>query len=142
MKTFTAKQGQIERKWYLIDAEGKVLGRIATEIAQILRGKNKPSFTPHLDCGDFVVVINTDKVALTGKKESDKIYYSHSGYIGHLRETAAKDIRVEKPTKMIFDAVKGMIPDNKLREYCMRKLHLYAGADHPHAGQAPVELKL
>ncbi len=142
MKTFVAKQGEIERKWYLVNADGKVLGRIATKIAQILRGKTKPTFTPHLDCGDYVVVINAEKVKLTGKKEAQKIYRSHSGYLGNIRLTLAKDIKAKDPTRLIEEAVCGMIPDNKLREFVMRKLKVYAGATHAHTAQNPTEITL
>lgn len=142
MKTYLAKKGDIERKWYIVDANNKVLGRIATGIAMVLRGKNKPTFTPHLDCGDYVVVINADKVKLTGDKESGKKYFSHSGYIGHLKVRTAKEMRAHKPTKLLYDAVRGMIPHNKLREHVMDKLKLYEGETHPHTAQQPETLNV
>ncbi|QQR83359.1 50S ribosomal protein L13 [Candidatus Peregrinibacteria bacterium] len=136
-KTFTPKiQAKDDKKWFLIDAEGKVLGRLATEIANILRGKNKPSFTPHLDMGDYVVVINADKVVLTGKKEDQKEYIHHTGYLGHLRRRTASTIRERNPIRLITEAVSGMLPKNRLRPIYMKKFKAYAGSEHPHAGQA------
>ncbi len=142
MKTYVAKQSEITRKWYIVDAKDKVLGRLATELAKVLRGKNKPTFTPHLDCGDYVIVVNADKVKLTGNKEEAKKYYSHSGYPGALKEKTAAKMREEKPTKILFEAVKGMVPRNKLRNHVMDKLKLYVGDEHPHTAQQPEELKL
>jgi len=142
MKTYVAKQSEITRKWYIVDAKDKVLGRLATELAQVLRGKNKPTFTPHLDCGDYVIVVNADKVKLTGNKEQGKKYYSHSGYLGSLKEKTAAKVREDDPTKILFNAVRGMIPRNKLRNHVMDKLKLYVGDEHPHTAQQPEELKL
>ena len=125
MKTYLAKQSEIERAWYIVDAKDKVLGRLATKIANVLRGKNKTTFTPNLDCGDYVVVVNADQIKLTGNKENDKKYYSHSGYLGHLTVRSTKEIRAKKPTKLLYDAVRGMIPRNKLREHLKEKPKLY-----------------
>lgn len=141
MKTYVAKQADIKHKWYIVDAKDKVLGRLAVEIAKVLRGKNKPTFTPHLDCGDYVVVINADKIKLTGNKGFGKKYYSHSGYMGSLKEMTAEEVLEKKPTKVLFDAVKGMIPRNKLRDRIMDKLKLYTDEEHPHTAQQPKELK-
>ena len=142
MKTYVAKQSEIIRKWYVVDAEDKVLGRLAVELAKILRGKHKPTFTPHLDCGDYVIVINADKIKLTGNKEEGKKYYSHSGYVGALKTKTAATVRKEKPTKILHDAVRGMIPRNKLRDHVMDKLKLFVGDTHTHEAQQPEELKL
>lgn len=142
MKTFLAKQGEIERKWYIVDAKNKVLGRLATAVAIILRGKNKPIFTPHIDCGDYVIIINADQIKLTGSKETGKKYYSHSGYLGHLRTKTAREIRAQKPTKLLYQAVRGMVPHNKLREHVMDKLKLYEGESHPHVAQLPEQLNI
>ena len=140
--TKMAKSQEIERKWYVVDAEGKVLGRIATEIANILRGKNKPLFTPHVDCGDFVIVINADKIVLTGKKLDQKIYKTHSGYMGGLKETKYRHFIEEKPELVIYKAVKGMIPHNTLGSAVLKKLKVYAGPEHPHAAQQPEALEI
>ena len=137
MKTFMPKSGEVERGWQVVDAEGKVLGRLATEIADILRGKNKPSFTPHMDTGDFVVVVNAGKVRLTGKKMTDKIYYRHSGYPGGLKSITAEKLLEKKPERLLVEAVKGMLPKNKLQSVFMQKLKVYSGAEHPHAAQQP-----
>lgn len=135
-KTFTPKiQSKDDKSWYLIDASGKTLGRLATEIAVILRGKNKPTFTPHLDMGDYVVVINAEKIQLTGNKEDQKEYIHHTGYLGHLRRKPIKKVREENPTRILNEAVAGMIPRNKLKKFVLRKLKVYAGSEHPHAGQ-------
>ncbi|MFO8165928.1 MAG: 50S ribosomal protein L13 [Thermodesulfobacteriota bacterium] len=142
MKTFVAKEHEIERKWYLIDAKEKVLGRMATEIATILRGKNKPIFTPHLDAGDYVVVINADKVILTGDKIEKKTYYHHSGYVGGLKKTTAKEMLEKKPENLIEFAVKGMLPKNSLGRRQLKKLKIYAGQDYPHQAQQPEKLEL
>lgn len=131
-----------DRKWYVIDAEGKVLGRLATRIADILRGKNKATFTPHVDMGDHVVVINADKIAVTGRKEESKYYYQHSGHPGNLRLTTMKQLLQKKPTKVLSEAVYGMLPKNKLRDHFMSKLHLYVGAEHQHAAQNPQPLEI
>lgn len=142
MKTFHPKLEDLKknRQWILVDAAGRVLGDVAVEIAVILRGKNKPTWHPSVDCGDNVVVINAEKVVLTGNKENDKIYYRHTGYIGHLKQTTAKKMRAEKPTRIIELAVAGMIPRNRLKKHVLSKLHVYAGEEHPHAGQNPQPL--
>ncbi|MDI6764120.1 MAG: 50S ribosomal protein L13 [Thermodesulfobacteriota bacterium] len=142
MKTYQAKKEEVEHQWYLVDAEGKVLGRLATELAKILRGKNKPIYTPHVDTGDFVIVVNAGKVALTGKKMKDKIYYHHTGYPGGIREMTAEKLLAKKPTEMIRIAVKGMLPKNSLGRQMIQKLKIYAGAKHPHEAQKPVPLQL
>ena len=142
-KTFTPKApAKAERKWFVVDATDKVVGRLATEIASTLRGKNKPSYTPHLDMGDYVVVINADKVRLTGNKESQKEYIHHTGYLGHLKRKPYAKVMAENPTRILTEAVNGMIPKNRLRKFIMAKLHVYAGDQHPHAGQNPVTLNL
>ncbi len=140
MKTTIAKAEQIERKWYIVDAKDKVLGRMCTTIADKLRGKDKPIFSPHMDCGDFVIVINADKIKLTGNKLKDKKYSRHSGYPGGYREQSAEDLLSKKPTKVVELAVKGMLPKNKLRDKFMSKLKLYAGEEHPHEAQNPEPL--
>jgi large subunit ribosomal protein L13 len=142
MKTYQAKKEEVEHQWYLVDAEGKVLGRLATELAKILRGKNKPIYTPHVDTGDFVIVVNAGKVALTGKKMKDKIYYHHTGYPGGIREMSAEKLLAKKPTEMIRIAVKGMLPKNSLGRQMIQKLKIYAGAKHPHEAQKPVPLQI
>ena len=142
MKTFVAKEHEIEKKWYLIDAKEKVLGRLASEIASILRGKNKPIFTPHMDAGDYVVVINADKVILTGGKMEKKMYYHHSGYVGGLKKTTAKEMLVKKPENLIKFAVKGMLPKNSLGRRQLTKLKIYAGQDYPHQAQQPEKLEI
>jgi len=142
MKTYQAKKEEVEHQWYLVDAEGKVLGRLASELAKILRGKNKPIYTPHVDTGDFVIVVNAGKVALTGKKMKDKIYYHHTGYPGGIREMSAEKLLAKKPTEMIRIAVKGMLPKNSLGRQMIQKLKIYAGAKHPHEAQKPVPLQL
>jgi len=142
MKTYQAKKEEVEHQWYLVDAEGRVLGRLATELAKILRGKNKPIYTPHVDTGDFVIVVNAGKVALTGKKMKDKIYYHHTGYPGGIREMSAEKLLAKKPTEMIRIAVKGMLPKNSLGRQMIQKLKIYAGAKHPHEAQKPVPLQL
>jgi large subunit ribosomal protein L13 len=125
-----------------VNAEGKVLGRLATELAKILRGKNKPAFTPHVDTGDFVIVVNTGKVVLTGKKMKDKIYYHHTGYPGGIKEISAEKLLAKKPTEMLKIAVKGMLPKNSLGRQMLQKLKIYAGPDHPHEAQKPVPLEI
>ena len=137
MKTYSAKPLEVERKWYLIDAEGEILGRLATRIANILRGKNKPEYTPNVDTGDFVIVINADKIQVTGKKETDKIYYHHTMYPGGLKAISFKDLMEKDPTKAIEKAVKGMLPHNTLGAQQFTKLKVYAGSEHPHAAQKP-----
>ena len=142
MKTYTLKKADIERNWYVVDADGKVLGRQASEVAKILRGKNKPNFTPHMDGGDFVIVINADKVKLTGNKNKNKMYYRHSGYPGGITSISAEDLLVKKPEALIRLAVKGMIPKNPLGRQTLKKLKVYAGDKHPHEAQQPKELSL
>ena len=137
MKTFVAKEHEVDKKWYLIDANEKVLGRIATQIAMRLRGKHKPIFTPHADTGDFVVVVNAEKLKLTGRKWDDKFYYRHSGYMGGLKEISAKKLLEKKPEDLLRFAVKGMLPKNSLGRRQLKKLKIYAGPDHPHQAQQP-----
>ncbi|MBI4965662.1 MAG: 50S ribosomal protein L13 [Desulfomonile tiedjei] len=137
MKTWTPKQGEVERKWFVIDAKDKVLGRLAVESARILRGKHKPQFAPHMDTGDFVIIINASKVRLTGKKLQQKVYYRHSGYPGGLKETKAITLLNEKPDRMLRLAVRGMLPKNSLGRAQLTKLKVYAGETHPHAAQKP-----
>jgi large subunit ribosomal protein L13 len=141
-KTWNAKPGEVERNWYLVDAEGKTLGRLATQIADMLRGKTKPEYTPHVDTGDFVVVVNAEKIAVTGNKLEDKLYYRHSGYPGGLRSRPLKDQLERRPTEVIRKAVKGMMPRNRLSRAQIKKLKIYAGPEHPHEAQAPKELEL
>ncbi|MFM1654494.1 50S ribosomal protein L13 [Brevibacillus sp. B_LB10_24] len=135
--TYMAKPLEVERKWYIVDAEGQTLGRIASEVASILRGKFKPEFTPHVDTGDFVVVINADKIKLTGKKLTDKNYYTHSLYPGGLKTTTAGEMLKKRPDRMFELAVKGMLPKNRLGRQMLGKLKVYAGTEHPHAAQKP-----
>ncbi|CAM5779030.1 MULTISPECIES: 50S ribosomal protein L13 [Brevibacillus] len=135
--TYMAKPLEVERKWYIVDAEGQTLGRLASEVASILRGKLKPEFTPHVDAGDFVIVINADKVKLSGNKLQDKKYYSHSLYPGGLKVTSAGEMLKNKPARMFEIAVKGMLPKNSLGRQMFSKLKVYAGTDHPHAAQKP-----
>jgi len=142
MKTFVAKEHEIEKKWYLIDAKEKVLGRLASEIASILRGKNKPIFTPHMDAGDYIIVINAGKVILTGGKMEKKMYYHHSGYVGGLKKTTAKEMLLKKPENLIKFAVKGMLPKNSLGRRQLTKLKIYAGQDYPHQAQQPEKLEI
>jgi len=142
MKTYQAKKEELDRKWYLVNAEGKVLGRLSTELVKVLKGKNKPTYTPHMDTGDFVVVVNAGKVTLTGKKMKDKIYYHHTGYPGGIKEMNAEKLLAKKPTEMIRMAVKGMLPKNSLGRQMLRKLKIYAGPNHPHDAQKPVPLEL
>lgn len=139
MKSFIAKPAEVERKWYVIDAEDKTLGKIAAEVASILRGKKKPIYTPHVDTGDYVIVINAEKVRVTGKKEEQKIYKSHSGYPGGLKETTLRELRAKKPEEIIRHAVKGMMPKGKLGRQMFKKLKVYAGPEHPHTAQNPEE---
>ncbi|RLC24636.1 MAG: 50S ribosomal protein L13 [Deltaproteobacteria bacterium] len=142
MKTFIAREHEVEKKWYLVDARDRVLGRLATQIAMRLRGKHKPIFTPHADTGDFVIVVNADKVKLTGKKWTDKIYYRHTGYMGGLKEISAKKLLEKKPTDILRFAVKGMLPKNSLGRRQLRKLKIYAGPEHPHQAQQPETLEI
>jgi large subunit ribosomal protein L13 len=142
MKTWNAKPGEIERQWQLVDAEGQTLGRLATRIADTLRGKDKPQYTPHVDTGDYVVVVNAEKVAVTGKKLDDKLYHRHSGYPGGLRSRTLREQLERQPEEVIRKAVKGMLPRNRLGRAQLRKLKIYAGPEHPHTAQAPKELKI
>ena len=142
MKTFVAKEHEIEKKWHLIDANDKVLGRLATEIANLLRGKNKPIFTPHMDSGDYVVVVNADKVVLTGGKLEKKMYYRHSGYVGGLRKATAKEMLQKRPENLIRFAVKGMLPKTSLGRRQLTKLKIFAGPDHPHQAQKLENLEI
>ncbi|NLL77464.1 MAG: 50S ribosomal protein L13 [Clostridiales bacterium] len=137
MKTFMASPATIERKWYVVDATDMTLGRLASEVAKVLRGKNKPIFTPHIDTGDYVVVINAEKIKVTGKKLDQKIYYHHSDYVGGMKETTLKEMLAKKPEKVVELAVKGMLPKGPLGRDMYRKLHVYAGAEHNHAAQKP-----
>jgi len=142
MKTYHTPVKEIERKWYVVDAEGKVLGRLASEIATRLRGKHKPNFSSHMDVGDFIVVVNAEKVKLTGNKLADKMYYHHSGYIGGLREQTAKEVLEKKPEELLKSAVKGMLSKSNLGRQQFKKLKVYAGSDHPHAAQQPEQLDI
>ncbi len=142
MKSFMASPATIERKWYVVDATGHTLGRLTSEIASILRGKNKPTFTPHIDTGDYVIVVNADKIKVTGKKLEQKIYYNHSDYPGGMRETVLAEMLAKKPTEVILLAVKGMLPKGPLGRSMITKLHVYAGAEHPHAAQKPEVLEI
>ena len=135
-----ANPAKVERKWYVVDATGLTLGRLASEVAKVLRGKNKPIFTPHIDTGDYVIVINAEKVKVTGKKLDQKIYYHHSDYVGGMKETTLKEMLAKKPEKVIELAVKGMLPKGPLGREMYTKLHVYAGAEHPHAAQKPEQL--
>jgi len=141
-KTLSTKPADVERDWYVIDAENMVVGRLASKVASMLRGKHKPSFTPHVDTGDFIVVINADKVRFTGAKETDKKYFRHSGYPGGVTILSPKDVRAKKPTFMVQNAVKGMLPKGPLGRQMITKLKTYAGSEHPHEAQQPKELSL
>ena len=142
MKTYLAPVNEIEKKWYVVDAKDKILGRLATEIASRLRGKHKPTFSPFIDNGDFIIVTNADKVQLTGNKWDDKKYYRHTGYMGGIKEITAKDLLVKHPTDLVTNAVKGMLPKNKIGRAQLKKLKVYAGADHPHKAQQPEALEI
>lgn len=142
MKTYLTPVNEIERNWFVVDAQQKVLGRLASEIAIRLRGKHKPNYSTFQDTGDFVIVVNADKVRLTGKKLDDKVYYNHSGYMGGLRERTAKEILEKKPEELLYLAVKGMLPKNTLGRAQLKKLKVYAGSDHPHEAQKPENLEL
>jgi large subunit ribosomal protein L13 len=137
MRSYMARPLEVERKWYVIDAEGRTLGRLASEIASILRGKNKPQYTPHVDVGDFVVVVNAEKVVVTGRKAEQKVYRRHSGYPGGMKETSYERMMERKPTEILRKAVYGMMPKSRLARQQMRKLKIYAGPEHPHAAQNP-----
>lgn len=141
MKTYQAKKDEIKRNWFLIDAEGKILGRLAADIAARLRGKNKPVYTPHVDTGDFIIVINAEKIGLTGKKLDDKIYYHHTGYPGGIKGISAGKLLQTKPEDLLRFAVKGMLPKNTLGRAMLKKLKIYAGSEHPHSAQLPKEAK-
>ena len=141
MKTYMAKPAEVERKWYVVDATDMVLGRLASQVAMVLRGKNKPTFTPNVDTGDYVIIINADKVRLTGKKLEKKYYRYHTGYIGGLKEVQYKKLMAEKPEFVVYKAVKGMLPKNAMGRTMIKKLHVYAGNEHNHQAQQPVELK-
>lgn len=140
--SYMQKKETVKRDWYIIDAEGVSLGRLATRVADVLRGKHKPTYTPHIDCGDFVIVVNASKVNLTGNKLNDKMYYDHSGYTGGLRERTAKEMKENYSTEMIERAVKGMIPHTRLGRQVIKKLFVYEGVEHPHMAQKPVEMKI
>ena len=140
MKTYLAPVNEIERKWYVVDAEDKILGRLAAEVASRLRGKHKPTFSPFIDNGDFIIVTNAEKIQLTGKKWDDKKYYRHTGYMGGIKETTARELLEKQPTDLVFKAVKGMLPKNKLGRAQLKKLKVYAGSEHPHKAQQPAEL--
>ena len=142
MKTYMAHAETVERKWYVVDAEGQTLGRLAAKVAAVLRGKHKPTFTPNVDTGDFVIVINTDNVVLTGKKLEDKYYRYHTGYIGGLKEVPYKKLMAEKSDLAVYEAVKGMLPKNSLGRAMIKKLRVYKGAEHNHSAQKPETLKL
>ena len=141
MKTYMAKPAEVERKWYVVDATDMVLGRLASQVAMVLRGKNKPTFTPNVDTGDYVIIINADKVRLTGKKLEKKYYRYHTGYIGGLKEVQYKKLMAEKPEFVVYKAVKGMLPKNAIGRTMIKKLHVSAGNEHNHQAQQPVELK-
>jgi large subunit ribosomal protein L13 len=142
VRTFTAKTAEIKRQWYIVDAQGQTLGRLASKIAPILKGKHKPIYTPHLDCGDFVIVINVDKVRVTGNKLDQKIYYRHSQYMGGLKSINLRDQLAQHPDRVLLAAVKGMLPKNRLGRQMIKKLKLYAGEAHPHQAQQPRSLPL
>ena len=142
MKTYSAKPETVKRDWYVVDAAGKTLGRLATEVARRLRGKHKPEYTPHVDTGDYIIVVNADKVAVTGNKETDKMYYHHTGYIGHMKSISLDKLRSKAPQEIIETAVKGMLPKNPLGRAMYRKLKVYAGPEHNHAAQQPKALEL
>jgi large subunit ribosomal protein L13 len=142
MKTWNAKPGAVERRWFVVDAEGQTLGRLATQIAETLRGKNKPQYTPHVDTGDFVVVVNAEKIAVTGQKLDQKMYYRHSGYPGGLRSRTLREQLERRPTEVIRKAVKGMLPRNRLGRAQLLKLKVYAGPEHPHTAQAPEPMEV
>ena len=142
MQTYMANPDKIERKWYVVDADGCTLGRLASGVASVLRGKNKPQFTPHVDTGDYVIIVNADKIKVTGKKLEQKIYYNHSDYVGGMRETTLKEMLAKHPERVIEYAVKGMLPKGPLGRQMIKKLHVYAGAEHNHAAQQPKALEI
>lgn len=142
MKSYMASPSTIERKWYVVDATGHTLGRLSSEIASILRGKNKPTYTPHVDTGDYVIVVNAEKIKVTGKKMEQKIYYNHSEYVGGMKETTLAELMAKKPEDVITLAVKGMLPKGPLGRTMIKKLHVYAGPDHEHAAQKPEVLEI
>lgn len=141
MKTYMPNPSQVERKWYVVDAEGQTLGRLASEVAKVLRGKNKAIYTPHADCGDYVIVVNAEKIKVTGKKLEQKVYYRHSDYVGGMKETTLKEMLNKHPERVIEYAVKGMLPKGPLGRSMIKKLHVYAGPEHAQQAQKPVELK-
>ena len=142
MKSFMASPSTVERKWYVVDAEGKTLGRLASEVANVLRGKNKPTYTPHIDTGDYVIVVNAEKIQVTGKKLDQKIYYHHSDYVGGMKEATLREMMQKKPEFVITHAVKGMLPKGSLGRQMLKKLHVYAGPEHNHAAQKPETLDI
>ena len=142
MKTFMANPAKIDRKWYVVDAEGQTLGRLASEIAKVLRGKNKPTFTPHIDTGDYIVVVNADKIKVTGKKMDQKVYYHHSDYVGGMKEQTLKEKMAKKPEDVIYLAVKGMLPKGPLGRQMIKKLYVYAGPEHKQQAQKPEVLEI
>ena len=141
-QTFMANESTIERKWFVVDAAGKTLGRLSTEVATILRGKHKPTFTPHVDSGDYVIVINASEIVLTGKKDSQKIYYRHSGHVGEIKAVSAGELREKNPMRLLETSIKGMLPKNPLGRKQGKKLFVYGGAEHPHVAQQPVNYEL
>ena len=141
MSTFMAKPSEVERKWYVVDATGKSLGRLAVQVADLLRGKNKPTFTPHVDCGDFVIVTNVEKMVLTGKKAEQKFHYHHTGYIGHMKSVRYDELMRTKPEMALQLAVKGMIPDTTIGRKALTRLHAYQGSEHKHQAQPPIALE-
>ena len=142
MKTFSAKPAEVNRDWFVVDATGKSLGRLSTEVARRLRGKHKPEYTPHVDTGDYIVVINAEKVRLSGNKETDKVYYHHTGYIGNMKSATAGQVRASHPERLIETAVKGMLPKNPLGRAMFKKLKVYAGSEHRHTAQQPQALEI
>ncbi len=140
--TYMAKASEVERKWLVVDAAGQTLGRLASEVATILRGKHKPIYTPHVDTGDNVIIVNAEQIELTGKKLTDKVYYRHTGYVGGIKERTALEMRTDRPEKMLELAIKGMLPKNKLGRQMFKKLHVYRGAEHPHQAQQPETYEL
>ncbi len=142
MSTYMPKAGDITRKWYIIDAEGQTLGKVATKAADLLRGKHKPTFVPHMDCGDHVIIINADKIVLTGKKLEQKMYYHHTGYIGNMKQVKYKTLLEKKPEFVMTKAVKGMIPDTTIGRQALTRLRVFAGAEHTHAAQKPEKVEL
>jgi large subunit ribosomal protein L13 len=142
VKTYAVKAGEIERRWYVVDAQGKTLGRLATQVARILRGKHKPTFSPHLDVGDHVIIINADKIQVTGKKLDTKRYYRYSGYLGGLKSIVLRDQLEKHPDRVLIHAIRGMLPKNRLGRAMLKKLKIYAGSEHPHAAQQPEPLEL